>query len=113
MNAAERFCDRIAMIFRGRLVLDGTLDEIRDRYAEGMVLVETDAPSEVLLALPGVVRVEERGRLREVELNGPPRAFLAALVARAGVRRFELARPSLHDVFVRIAGPEAAEARRA
>src|SRR5690606_34334546 len=35
MTAAERLCDRIAMIFRGRLVLEGTLDEIQARYALG------------------------------------------------------------------------------
>jgi len=113
MAAAERLCDRIAMIFRGRLVLDGTLDEIQERYASGMARVETDAPTAVLLELPGVAGVAERGRLREVELRGPPEAFLAALVARASVRHFELARPSLHDVFVRIAGPQAEEAPHA
>jgi ABC-2 type transport system ATP-binding protein len=113
MAAAERLCDRIAMIFRGRLVLDGTLEEIQSRYASGLVWVETDAPTSVLLALPGVAGVAPRGRLREVELHGPPEAFLTALVGQASVRHFELRRPSLHDVFVRIAGPEAAETPRA
>jgi ABC-2 type transport system ATP-binding protein len=110
MTAAERLCDRIAMIYRGRLVLDGTLDEIRARYATGRVRVDTDAPEETLLALPGVTAVREQGRIREVALAGAPEAFLAALASRAVVRRFELAQPSLHDVFVRIAGPEAADA---
>ena len=107
MNAAEKLCDRIAMIFRGRLVLDGTLEEIQARFASGRVLVETDASSDALRALPDVTSVAERGRLREIELRGAPEAFLAALTARARVRHFEIARPSLHDVFVRIAGPGA------
>jgi hypothetical protein len=34
---------------------------------------------------------------------------LAALMARGKVRHFELARPSLHDIFVRIADPEGQE----
>jgi ABC-type uncharacterized transport system ATPase subunit len=35
--------------------------------------------------------------------------LLAALVARARVQHFEITRPSLHDIFVRIARPTAAE----
>jgi ABC-2 type transport system ATP-binding protein len=109
MGAAERLCDRIAMISRGRVVLDATLAEIQQRYATGVARVDTDAETPDLLTLPGVARVEPRGRLREVELRGPPEEFLRALAARAPVRHFELARPSLHDVFVRIARPEPPE----
>jgi ABC-2 type transport system ATP-binding protein len=112
MAAAERLCDRIAMLFHGRLVFDGTLDEIRDRYATRMARVETDASDEVLQALPGVTAVVDRGRMRDVELKDSPEPFLSALVACARVRHFELVRPSLHDVFVRIAGPGAGDELR-
>ncbi len=36
--------------------------------------------------------------------------LLGALIQRGRVTHFELARPSLHDIFIRIAGPEACEA---
>ena len=35
-----------------------------------------------------------------------PRTLLAALMARTRIPQFEVARPSLHDIFVRIAAPE-------
>jgi ABC-2 type transport system ATP-binding protein len=38
-----------------------------------------------------------------------PQALLAALVARTRVQHFEITRPSLHDIFVRIARPTAEE----
>src|SRR5689334_10531641 len=41
MTTAERMCDRIFMIFRGRKVLDGTLDEIQAEYGFGTVRVRT------------------------------------------------------------------------
>ena len=34
---------------------------------------------------------------------------LAAIMSKTRVRHFELTKPSLHDIFVRIAGPEAEE----
>ena len=42
MQVAERLCDRIFMIFKGRKVLDGTLDEIQSIYGFDTVRLETD-----------------------------------------------------------------------
>jgi ABC-2 type transport system ATP-binding protein len=105
MNVAERMCDRIFMIFRGRKVLDGTLDEIQSAYGSDTVKVKLDGSPAVLHALPGVVSVNDFGQLQEVRLAGDPQLFLSALVERARVRHFEVTRPSLHDIFVRIAKP--------
>ena len=102
MNVAERMCDRIFMIFRGRKVLDGTLEEIQSDYGNDLVRVGVDGcrrrPSP---RCPGVVGVSTRGPLHELRFTGNPQALLAAIVARMPVRHFEIARPSLHDIFVR------------
>ena len=109
MNVAERMCDRIFMIFRGRKVLDGTLDEIQSAYGSDTVRVKIDGSPAVLDALPGVVSVNDFGQLQEVRVDGDPQQLLAKLVTRARVRHFEVTRPSLHDIFVRIAKPTAEE----
>jgi ABC-2 type transport system ATP-binding protein len=105
MNVAERMCDRIFMIFRGRKVLDGTLDEIQSAYGSDTVRVKIEGSPAVLDSLPGVVSVNDFGQLQEVRLDGDPQVLLSMLVARARVRHFEVTRPSLHDIFVRIAKP--------
>lgn len=109
MNVAERMCDRIFMIFRGRKVLDGTLDEIQSAYGSDTVRVKIEGPPDILDSLPGVQTVNDFGQLQEVRLSGDPQVFLSSLVARVRVRHFEVTRPSLHDIFVRIAKPTAGE----
>ena len=105
MTTAERMCDRIFMIFRGRKVLDGTLDEIQARYGFDTVRVRTAGGGAVLAGVPNVQSVNDYGQLQEVRLAGEPQRFLQDLVARTDVYHFEIARPSLHDIFVRIARP--------
>jgi ABC-2 type transport system ATP-binding protein len=115
MATAERMCDFIFMIFKGRKVLDGTLADIQDQYGADTIRVRIDGDARMLNELPHVLRVNDHGQLQELRLEegGDAQAVLRSLHSRAAVRHFELARPSLHDIFVRIAGPEAEEATHA
>jgi ABC-2 type transport system ATP-binding protein len=108
MAVAEQLCDFICMIYRGRKVLDGTLESIQDTYGSDTVRVRLEGTAD-LAGLPGVVKVTDLGRWQELRLGPASDAqqLLQALTGRGRVRHFELARPTLHDIFVRIAGPEA------
>jgi ABC-2 type transport system ATP-binding protein len=105
MGTAEKMCDRIFMIFRGRKVLDGTLEEIQAQYGFDTVRVRTAAGAAALAGMTGVQSVNDYGQLQEVRLSGDPQRFLQELASRTRVDRFEVTRPSLHDIFVRIARP--------
>jgi len=104
MSTAEKMCDRIFMIYKGRKVLDGTLEDIQAAYGLDTVRVRSAGGSSALTGLPGVETINDYGQLQEVRLAGDPQAFLQQLAARTSVYHFEVARPSLHDIFVRIAG---------
>jgi ABC-2 type transport system ATP-binding protein len=93
------------MIFKGRKVLDGTLDEIQAQYGFDTVRVRTAAGATALAGLPGVRSVNDYGQVQEVRLAGDPQQFLQQLASRTPVHHFEITRPSLHDIFVRIAKP--------
>ena len=106
MSTAERMCDFIFMIHRGRKVLDGTLDAIQAQYGQDTIRVQIEPSGGVLEGLPGVVQVTDRGQLRELRMTreADPQLILSALMAQGAVRSFNVVRPSLHDIFVRIAG---------
>ncbi len=106
MSVAERLCDRIFMIFKGRKVLDGTLDEIQSVYGYDTIRLRTDGGLDALDGLEGIEEINDQGNLQEVRWRGDSQALLEALLARTRISRFEVTRPSLHDIFVRIAAPE-------
>lgn len=110
MGVAEKMCDRIFMIFRGRKVLDGTLDDIQRQYGVDTVRIRTAGGAAALSGMPEVESVNDFGQLQEVRLKGDPQAFLSKIAARTPVYHFEVTRPSLHDIFVRIARPTEQEA---
>jgi ABC-2 type transport system ATP-binding protein len=108
MAVAEKMCDFIFMIYQGRKVLDGTLASIQDRFGQDTVRVRLEGDGAALGDLPGVVKVTDFGHWRELRLGHgvDPQQLLAALMTRGRVSHFELAHPTLHDIFVRIAGPQ-------
>ena len=105
MSTAEKMCDRIFMIFRGRKVLDGTLQDIQNQYGADTVRIRTSHGVAALDGVPEVDSVNDFGQLQEVRLNGDPQTFLSRLAARTSIYHFEVARPSLADIFMRIAKP--------
>jgi ABC-2 type transport system ATP-binding protein len=113
MNLAESFCDRIFMIFRGRKVLDGTLASIQDQFGNDTIRVSAEGPLPPLAELPGVEKIRDLGQVQELRMarGCDPQQVLAVLVARARLTGFSIMKPSLHDIFVRIAGPAAEEVK--
>jgi ABC-2 type transport system ATP-binding protein len=109
MHVAERMCDFIFMIFKGRKVLDGTLAAIQDRYATDTIRVRTEGGRAALEGLPAVEAINDSGQEQELRMmpGCDPQQVLAALLTRTRVRSFDIVKPSLHDIFVRIAAPTA------
>jgi len=115
MSIAETLCDQIFMIFRGKKVLDGTLAEIQAEYGNDTIRITAEGSLPAAADLPGVEKIRDLGQVQELRIaqGSDPYEVLRCLVARARVSSFSIVKPSLHDIFVRIAGPAAEEAARA
>jgi ABC-2 type transport system ATP-binding protein len=111
MNVAEKMCDFIFMIFKGKKVLDGTLNTIQNEYATDTIRVRTAKGADTLHDLPGIEKVNDFGQMQELRMLPACNAqeILAAIISRTEIFSFDIVKPSLHDIFLRIAGPEAKE----
>jgi ABC-type uncharacterized transport system ATPase subunit len=93
-------------------VLDGTLASIQDRYGDDTIRVTVNGGFQAVQNLPGVEQIRDLGQVQELRLTrgADPQEALRALVAQAHVTSFSLMKPSLYDIFMRIAGGAADEA---
>ncbi|CAG0954405.1 Linearmycin resistance ATP-binding protein LnrL [Phycisphaerales bacterium] len=119
MFEAEQLCQRVLMVNRGAKVLDDTLQDIWRKYDPKAVVVEplTDAPDLLAPAMREIAGVHEAVVTRNaVELRLTDGADSARVMAEAArmttVRRMELKRPNLEDIFINLVGGSA-EAIRA
>jgi ABC-2 type transport system ATP-binding protein len=104
MNQVEELCDRILMINHGRTVLYGNLTEIKARYRGNSVLLNFKGE---LGEIPGVTAKRPHKGYTELILDGQttPQQVLAHLVSRGiAISRFEVATPSLNEIFLKEAG---------
>jgi ABC-2 type transport system ATP-binding protein len=114
MSHAERLCDQVVLLAKGRKVFDGTVPQARSQ-APGRLILEGDLTPEAISALPGVAEVAAsdlpEGRRLEVWLAPGMEAHQTLSAAfRAGlpVRRFESREPGLHEAFLLLTGARAA-----
>jgi ABC-2 type transport system ATP-binding protein len=112
MAVAEKMCDYIFMIYKGKKVLDGTLNNIQDQYGNDTIRLQCDMGAAALQGLAGIEQVNDFGKLQEVRVSigSDPQDILTELVGKTRISRFELTKPSLNDIFIRIASPEKQQA---
>ncbi len=116
MFQVEAMCNRIVLIDKGRTVLYGEVDQIKRDFATNAILVEGQGD---FTGLPGVLDMRQENSHWRLSLapGTEPQAIFRALAGRPGARieRFELAEPSLDDIFIQVVqgGQAAGEANDA
>jgi len=106
MNDIEELCDRLLMINKGRAVLYGSVAEVKSKYRNNAVLIETKGD---LTGIEGVTGITPHNGALELKLdeNTTPQMVLESLVKKGIViNRFELSMPSLTEIFIKVVGDE-------
>ena len=119
LHQAEQFCDRIFMINRGRKILDGSMDEIRERFNPRSLLVQPMDESSLaavqpsIESLPAVRAVSKGGSVGEMDVHladdADPQSVMRSIFDVAPMRRVELRRATLEDIFVSLVDTEDSE----
>jgi len=105
MDQVEEMCRSVFLINQGRGVLSGEVREIKQRYADNAIYLETDRD---VAGHPAVDRSEAKGESLKVWLKDGMKAeeFLASLIGGgATIVRYQRALPSMDEVFVRVVRP--------
>jgi len=113
LHSAEQLCTRIFMINKGKKILDGSIDEIRGQFDPKTIVVEAAEsigdPTDRLRAIAGVRGTMHAGQRGTVEVRlddgTDPQRVMASIVEAMPVRRVELRRATLEDVFVHLVDP--------
>jgi len=102
MEQVEQLCDDIALFNKGRLILNGDLDEIRSSYGHNSIRLRFTGDSRFLSELKNV-RINNRStnfaELRLLE-GADDQAILQQAQRHVRIRGFELVQPSIQEIFI-------------
>jgi ABC-2 type transport system ATP-binding protein len=107
---AERLCERIAIIAKGRVAFEGAVDEARATLRPIVRLRTRNEEGPWRSAIPDNARREGAEWVFELPESGPEPLLKALIDGGAGIETLAIERPGLHDAFVAIAGDAAAAA---
>ena len=108
MEQAQRLCDRLVLINRGRKLIEGTMEEIRSRYSSRILLLEGEGDFASLAGFEGVLDSHfTSGHARlEIGAESSPDVILRRAIDLARLSRFEVQRLDLHEVFIKLVGDD-------
>lgn len=119
MDVAERMCDAVAIVNRGRIVLDGDMRDVKGSHQSApRVAVTFDSGSgeqarAILADRTLVSEIDHHGNHLEITLadGASSQGLLERLVAaKVSIARFDRLEPSLHQIFLQRVGASGVEA---
>jgi ABC-2 type transport system ATP-binding protein len=106
MDQVEKLCDQIAIIYKGRLVLEGSMQAIKARYPANRIHVHFSGDA-TFLTHPAVATAKRYPGQAELILSDPTAAqqILAhAIAAGTQITRFDITEPTLEEIFIETVG---------
>jgi ABC-2 type transport system ATP-binding protein len=102
MAEAEKLVDEIVLIHLGKTVLSGDLEQVRASFGKNTVHLTFEGDGAFLAGLPEVAQARVDTNIAELRLapGADPQRILAAAIPTLRLSRFEVAAPSLEEIFI-------------
>jgi len=106
MENAEKLCDEIMLINKGKDILSGKLNEIKKSFGKRNIILKYDGKDDFLTKSDKILKFDNFGNYVEVQLKpeANPQEFLNDIVSSISIQRFEIVEPSLNDIFIESVG---------
>ncbi len=102
MEQAEKLCDSICLINKGKLMLSGPLSDVKSRFGRNTIHIEFKGDGEFLRSLKMVKKIDIYSNYAELTLEADtnPSEILREIIKYVDLKRFEVKEPSLHSIFI-------------
>lgn len=105
MNLVEEMADRLIMIHKGREVISGTMDEVKEKYANFKCTIQGVNRLELLETIPQVSRIEQSEQTSTLYLEPDVHipSWIHKLPEGMTIQELKIDRITLHEIFIDIA----------
>ncbi|NIA31608.1 MAG: ATP-binding cassette domain-containing protein [Actinobacteria bacterium] len=104
MEQVEKLCESICLIDHGKNLLHGSLTEIKKQFGQNRIRMGYDGKADFLEDKSLVAAYDDYGQYVEIQVaeNVTPQQVLAAAVKQTTIKNFEIADPSLNEIFIQV-----------
>ncbi len=102
MDIAEKLCESIFLINKGREVFSGNIADVKKQFGTEAIKIEYSGDAGFLKTMPDVRSVDLYQNFAEVELikGADPSKFLMEILPKLNIRQFSVLEPTLYKIFI-------------
>lgn len=105
MEYIEDFCEKLIILVKGKAILDGNLQEIKESYAKKNILIKGDIDIDELKSIDGVLSInKEKGEyvVKIADISIAKKVF--AKIKDKNITKYDVVEPSLNEIFIESVG---------
>jgi len=102
MESAEKLCNKIMLINKGKKILSGKTGEVKESFGKRNIHLEYEGKDDFLNNSNLIKKFDNFGNYVEIQLkeNVSSQDFLKDIIPVIQIRKFEIEEPSLNDIFI-------------